>query len=233
MGLFNFLKKDPAQIQTKTAPVGPYSESATNVIYNLLFCDSLDLYKEKTTVPYIFPFDILFSESSSQSDLQKIIDAKDSDPRIKVLAYNKLTASGQKPLKKEILAVIVEVGLDGGLDVLASFNDGTARYINKTGKILIWETREDQNANNITTQLFKHSKSIVNAIGVWDKPRLTAPVPGNVRISFLVSDGLYFGEGPTNDLFNDPMAGPALRKATELLQYITEKSMESKSPGGQ
>lgn len=124
MGLFSFFKKSPAQTQTQSS-IDPYKDSSTNFIYNLLFCDNLNLYKEKTQQPYTYPFDILFSETSSVADLQKIIDDKNSDPRIKVLAYNRQLSSGHKPTKKELLAVIVEVGLDEGLDVLASFNVST------------------------------------------------------------------------------------------------------------
>jgi len=122
--------------------------------------------------------------------------------------------------------VIVEVGLDKGLDVLASFSDGTARYINQTGKILIWETK-DEISNKLTENLFIKSKQIVDKIGPWDKPRLPHPTKGNVRITFLVSDGLYFGEAPTNVLFNDTLASPALLSATDLMKYLTEKSLET------
>jgi hypothetical protein len=224
MGLFNFLKKPTT---TKQASSGPYNNNATNLIYNLLFCDNLDLYKTNTTPPYTYPFDILFFETSSLADLQKIIDDTDSDPRVKILAYNKQLAGGHRPNKKELLAVIVEVGLENGLDVLASFNNGTARYINQTGKILIWETTDDETANDLTKTLFSNSQTIVNQIGPWDKPRLPHPAKGNVRITFLVSDGLYFGEGPTNVLFNEPMASPALTSAAQLMQYITQESLRS------
>ena len=226
MSFFSFFKKSPAQTQSQSS-IDPYKDSSTNFIYNLLFCDNLNLYKEKTQQPYNYPFDILFSDLSSVSDLQKIIDDKNSDPRIKVLAYNRQLASGHKKTKKELLAVIVEVGLDDGLDVLASFNNGTARYINHTGKILVWETTNDEAANKIITDLFASSQRIVNQIGVWDKARRPNPTKGNVRITFLVSDGLYFGEGPINVLFSDPMASPALTKATELMQYLTQKSLDT------
>lgn len=227
IGLFSFLRKSPVQTQTQSSIV-PYKDSSANYIYNLLFCDNLNLYKEKTQQPYTYPFDILFSETSSIADLQKIIDDKNSDPRLKILAYNRQVAGGQKPIKKELLAVIVEVGLKNGLDVLASFKDGTARYINQTGKILVWETTDDISANKITNDLFGSSQNIVNQIGVWDKPRLPNPTKGNVRITFLVSDGLYFGEGPIDVLFEDKMANPALKSASELMKYITEKSLETK-----
>lgn len=226
MGLFSFFKKSPTQTESQSS-IDPYKDSSTNFIYNLLFCDNLNLYKEKTQQPYTYPFDILFSETSSVADLQKIIDDKNSDPRIKVLAYNRQLANGHKPTKNELLAVIVEVGLNEGLDVLATFSNGTARYINHTGNILVWETTNVEAVNKITTDLFASSQNIINQIGVWDKPRRPNPTKGNVRITFLVSDGLYFGEGPMDVLFSDPMAGPALTKATELMQYLTQKSLDT------
>ena len=223
MGLFSFFKSIPAAQETS---IDPYKDNATNLIYNLLFCDNLDLYKENTQQPIQYPFDILFSESSTTTNLQKVIEDKNSDPRIRILAYNRQLASGHKSTKKEILAVIVEVGLENGLDVLAAFNNGKARYINQTGKILIWETT-DETSNKLTNELFLKSQDIVNKIGAWDKPRRPYPTKGNVRITFLVSDGLYFGEGPISVLFKDPLASPALLKATELMKYMTEKSLET------
>ena len=228
MGLFGLFKKTSAPKQAaQAASDNPYRDSATNLIYNLLFCDSLDLYKANTQPPYSYPFDILFSETSTPTDLQRIIDDTNGDPRIKVLAYNKLFASGHKPSKKELLAVIVEVSLDEGLDVLASFGNGAARYINQTGKILVWETTTDTRANELMKDLFSISQQIINQIGPWDKPRKPHPTKGNTRITFLVSDGLYFGEASTNVLFSDQLASPALTKATQLMQYLTETSLKS------
>lgn len=230
MGLFGFFKKSSAQKQTaEVSTDNPYKDSSTNFIYNLLFCDNLELYKSNTQPPYSYPFDVLFAATSTATDLQKIIDDTDADPRIKVLAYNKQRATGHKSNKKELLAVIVEVGLDDGLDVLTSFNDGTARYINQTGKVLVWETTTDTKANELTQDLFAKSQQIINQIGPWDKPRKSHPAKGNTRITFLVSDGLYFGEAPTDVLFTDELASPALTTATQLMQYLTEKSLE-KSP---
>lgn len=224
MGLFNFLKKAPAPQPEGT---GPYKDPATNLIYQMLFCDSLELYKTNSKPPHQYPFDILFAETIPAEDLQKIIDDSEADPRIKILAYNKQLADGHKPGKKDLLAVIVEVGLDDGLDVLASFNNGTARYINQTGKMIVWELTTDAKANELTNALFLSSQDIINQIGPWDKPRRPHPAKGIARISFLVSDGLYFGEGPMKVLFNDPMASAALNIATQLMQYLTQRSLSA------
>ena len=215
MTLFNFTKKI----------AGPYKQSSTNLVYRLLFCDDIDLYKTNKQKPYIYPFDILFSEKSTVADLQKIIDDDSSDPRVKILAYNKQLAIGYKPPKKELLAVIVEVGLENGPDVLASFNNGTARYINQTGKIIIWETT-DETSNALTKDLFSKSREVIVQIGPSDQPRRPWPAKGDVRISFLVSDGLYFGVAPINALFNDPLAKPSLTAAVALMNYLVERSLQ-------
>lgn len=208
----------------------PYQDSSINFIYNILFCDNLELYKTNTKPPYTYPFDILFSEASTIDGLQQLIDDPTSDPRIKVLAYNRQRALGHTPEQKELLAVIVEVGLDYGLDVLASFANGTARYLNQSGKILIWENENDPTANELTRQLFSQSRQIVEKIGPWDQPRRPHPQKGYARITFLVSDGLYFGEAPVSALFNDALAAPALTTAAQLVQFLTQKATEGPQP---
>lgn len=223
MGLLSLFKKTPDFKHTSN---DPYSDKATNLIYNLLFCDNLGLYKENTAQPWLYPFDILFSDKFVMSDLQKIIDDRNSDPRIKVLAYNKQMANGYKSSEKELLGVIVEIGLNNGLDVLASYSNGSARYINQTGKMIIWETTNDKLANDLTMDLFTKSQNVIMQIGPWGKPRKSYPKNGVTRITFLVSDGLYFGEAQTDILFNDPLAGQALLAAENLMKYLTEKTLE-------
>jgi hypothetical protein len=218
MGIFSFLKNAPDQ---QPYVPGPYKDSAINLIYQLIFCDDINLYKSNAKPPVIYPYDILFKDGSSVADLQKIAVDTANDPRHRVLACNRLISLGHTPVNKELLGVIVEVALDEGLDVLASFCNGTARYINHTERLLVWETQDDEKANQLKDDLFNSSRAIVAAIGPWDKPRRPSPAKGNLRISFLVSDGLYFGEGPMNVLFNDTMAAPALTAATQLMQYLT------------
>src|SRR5258705_13650353 len=98
--------------------VGPYKDSATNLIYNLLFCDDLELFKSNSRAPHNYPYDVLFSETSSAAELQKVIEDDDLEPRIKAFAYNKQFALGHKPSKKELLALIVEIGMVNGVDSL-------------------------------------------------------------------------------------------------------------------
>jgi hypothetical protein len=200
----------------------PYAEESMNSIYELLFCDDLNTFRSTVKKPWVYPWDVLLSEAPVVSDLQKIIMDTLLESRLRLLACYLLKKLGQLPKEKILLGVIVEIGMEEGLDVLAAYRDGSARYINFTGRLLIWDTSDLQSAL-ITKSIFDASEKIVAQIGPWNQPRRACPSAGNLRISFLVSDGLYFGEGPVNTLFSDPVASPALTAATSMLKYITDK----------
>ena len=200
----------------------PYQEESPNTIYDLLFCDSVGVFQKTVQSPRTYPWDILLADAPAENDLQRIVVDPELESRIKLLAYHILSTVGKKSPDKILLGVVVELGLEDGLDVLAAYRDGTARYINYTGHIIIWDTHTDESIA-ITKQLFESSEKIISQIGPWNKPRHVFPGKGDLRISFLVSDGLYFGEGPINTLFKDPLAAPALTAATSMLQYLTKK----------
>lgn len=205
--------------------INPYQSEATNLIYNLLFCDDLLLYKESIQSVTEYPFDLLFKDNISISDLQKLIADENLDSRIRLLAYNRILSLGHIPATKELLGVIVEIGLEEGLDTLAAYLDGSARYINYSGKIIIWESNPLSKIQSLIDEFMEISRHIVKQIGPWDQPRKENPETGFLRLTFLVSDGIYFGEGPIDVLFADQMAMPALMKATEILRVLTESDI--------
>src|SRR5215469_686583 len=119
MALFNLFRKTSA---------GPYKNEGLNRTYDLLFCDDIDLYRNETKGAG-YPWDILLAEMPDLTKLKKVSADKSLESRQRLLAYR--LASAQEPVtEKELLGVVVEVGLRKGLDVLAAFSDGTARYFN-------------------------------------------------------------------------------------------------------
>lgn len=206
-----------------TDPARPYHDDGINAIYALLFGDDPGLIEQGTANDAGSPWAFLTAKETDHKELLKIATDATLETRMRLLAYHLIRANGYPVEQKELLAVIVEVGMDEGLDVLAAYQDGTARYINYTGKMIIWDA-PDQTSTEIIRQLFNDSKIIVGKIGPWTAPRRPFPGKGTVRISFLVSDGLYFGEGPINVLFSDPLAAPALSSATALMQYLANRA---------
>lgn len=212
----------------KTPPSsGPYKEEALNKLYNLLFCDKPELFKQGDQ-PSVFPWNILLADAPDPVQLKKIAEDEELDARLRITAYNLMRKAGEKPTKKELLGVIVEVGLPGGLDVLAAYRDCSARYFNHSGSLFIWDNRSSE-SDSLIGDLFSASEQVVAQIGPWEEERRTAPLNGTVRLSFLVSDGLYFGEGPFDVLHKDPMGGPVIDAATTLLSWMTEQALNKKN----
>jgi hypothetical protein len=199
----------------------PFKKDALNKIYELLFCDDIKLYKTSNEYKNEYPWNLLFDGNTKE--LQKLINDKNVESRVKILAYNKIRLSGQKNIKKELLGVIVEVPQEKGLDVVACYKDGTARYLNQGENIIIWEEKDNKIENTIK-QIFLKANNIYKAIGPWDKKRLPFPKENITRITLLASDGFYFGQGPTSVFFKDQLASPTLSDVTKLLLLLIEKT---------
>ncbi|MGI4721619.1 MAG: hypothetical protein ACRYGO_22700 [Janthinobacterium lividum] len=204
-----------------TGLYSPYAEPHVNFMYNLLFCDDVELFRRPGGGDEDGLWGPLLADTPDRAALLGIAEDDENEARVRVLAYNRLRAMGGLPLPKKLLGVIVEVALDGGLDVLAAFSEGGVRYLNQSGKVAVFEGA-DTPVSGLAQELVAVSEQVVGRIGPWDEQRLPPPKPGNVRITFLVSDGLYFGEGPFETLRQDGMAGPILSKAVELLQKAAQ-----------
>jgi hypothetical protein len=194
----------------------PYKDHATNVIYNLLFCDDLELYSSEFRGEPTGPWKELFSPTPDESSLAAIAANEQIESRIRLLAFNALRTHSKAAFQKQILGTVVEVGLPSGLETIAAYKDGRARYINYSGKLIIWEA-PDSTMNDRIQRLLTASQNIVNKIGPWDKQRLAPPSEGFSRMTFLVTDGLYFGQGPSDVLENDAMGRPVITEATALI----------------
>jgi hypothetical protein len=125
-----------------------------------------------------------------------------------------------------LLGTIVEVAMSGGLDTLAAYSDGGVRYLNHTGAMSIVEGNPPAVEAKVRAVL-EASRPIVGKIGPWNKPRLPPPAGDHARLTFLVSDGLYFGEGPFSTLANDPMSADLVRAATALLTVLVDATMKN------
>ncbi len=203
------------------ATEGPYQDESTNVIYQLLFCDRPDLFKEHYSGNVEEPWSTLFNTNADPAALRKIAEDEQQESRVRTLAFNALRTAGQATPPKEYLGTIIEVSLPDGLDTMAVFADGGARYINYSGKVIVVEGKPNPFDDEFNA-VVEASKPIVAAIGPWDKERLPPPAEGNIRLTFLVSDGLYFGEGPMEVMQQQPIAAPLISAATKLLVKLVE-----------
>ncbi|TXI26300.1 MAG: hypothetical protein E6Q61_00375 [Nitrosomonas sp.] len=216
--LFTKLGFGASTMTTSEPPYNPYPSDAANEIYNLLFCDNLAAFKPKEGERAATWQTALFAEPADQAALLALANDATQEGRIRYLVYARLQSLGSNVPAKVLLGVIVEVSLADGLDTLAAYSDGGVRYISHSGELVFFEGSTELEPH--VKKLLAASEPVVARIGPWKRPRRSPPQSDNVRLTFLVSDGLYFGEGPMSIMQNEEMAGPVIQSATALLQTV-------------
>jgi len=156
--------------------------------------------------------------------LQSILEMPELESRHYLQACHFLRELGvNQPQEegKDVLRVIVEVGMKDGVDLIVGYSDHHARYYNYSGAAIIWE-KPDSTLDASIDVLLQAGQAVVRAIGPWKESRPPAPRTGNARINLLTPSGLHFGEGPYDALWKDPMGRPLLAAAYRLMHELIE-----------
>jgi hypothetical protein len=202
-----------------TAPPGPYAQPALNRLYEMLFCDRPELTSRRQPArPRHRGRRCCSAPSPRPIAIRALADDSSQEPRVRALAFDWLRRHGHEVPARRLLGVVLEVPLDGGLDVLAVYLDGSVRYLNHAAAPALFEGPVPTLQPHVQ-RLLSAAQAIVDRIGPSDQPRRPAPRE-NVRLNFLVSDGLYFGEGPMQTLQRDAMAGPLIDAGAALLAEV-------------
>jgi len=188
--------------------------------YNLLFCDDLDLFRHVYGASAGEPWATLLSEAADVAALRQIAESNSEHSRARALAYRRLRSAGVDTAKS-VLGFIVEVPVEGGVDALAAYSDGRVCYLHHSGETIAIESPSPRVAA-LTADLARSGHQIVDKVDPWDRKRLPPPEDGRVRLTFVVSNGLYFCDGSFAELQRDTVAGPLLRRATEVLELVGE-----------
>jgi hypothetical protein len=196
----------------------PYRSPGINQFYNLLFCDDLSLFANGEVAG---PLAAVLSDAPNRETLERIGNDLDAESRVRFLAFRRLHAMKASVPRKRLLGTIIEWPQKDGLDVLAAFPDGKLRYINHSEKVAILESPPPDFVKQVD-DLERASQFIVNNYGPWEMPRLPPPTGDLIRMNFLVSDGLYFGQGSYNALMADRLAPPVLNAASQLLRMLVD-----------
>jgi hypothetical protein len=157
---------------------------------------------------------------------QHILAHPGLEPRCYLQAWHFLRQHGQQPppdTAKQLLGVVIEVGMAGGLDLLAAYPDHSARYYNYSGAGVVWE-HPDTSLDPAIDQLLDASRHVVAQIGPWEQARPAPPPRDSARLSFLTPSGLHFGQGPMAALSRDPLGGRVLHLASGLMTALITKS---------
>jgi hypothetical protein len=129
------------------------------------------------------------------------------------------------------MGVVIEVGAAGGPYAMAVYSDLRAQYITETGKVLVSEDNAAEMKERIQT-ILSISQKIIGKAEPWNEARPSHPPADEFRITFLVADGVYIGQGKLAELNNDPVASAMVALAGELMVILAKRAREAKQSTG-
>jgi hypothetical protein len=200
----------------------PYKNPGINQLYNLLFCDNFTLFASGDAPAG--PLVEVLSDAPDREDLERIGNDPEVESRVRALAFRRLQGMNVSVPSGRLLGMILEWPQESGLDVLAAFPDGRLRYINRSEKLAIVDATPPDLVEQ-ADELLRVSQHIVDRSGPWGRPRLPPPSGDLIRMNFLVSDGLYFGQGSYSALMEDAFAPPVINAAILLLEMLVEPAL--------
>lgn len=168
-------------------------------------------------------------KSDAISLWQEVLSMQDIESLHYVQAWHFLRSHGVQPdpsIAKDLLGVVLEVPMEGGLDVLAAYADHHAAYLNFNGSGTLW-LRPDHSLDPLIDSVLLEGAQIIQRIGAWKEPRRPAPALGDIRINLISPAGLHFGEGPLNLATDNPMTRPIWGASTALLQAIVRVGLSA------
>lgn len=147
--------------------------------------------------------------------------ATTTDSRMRLWSWTALRGLGEAPdgaAAATVEGVIVEVEVGKGVDTLAAYRDGKARYLLHSGAKVIWDA-PDQRLGPAVAATIAAADRIATDLPAG---RLAGePGPGQARITLLTASGPRAVEEPLADIGKDPSPrAPLFGEATTLLEQI-------------
>ncbi len=163
-------------------------------------------------------------EAAEAGRLLRAVTLISNEARLRLWAWHNLRQLGKYPspdLARQVLGVIIEVPFEERLDVLAAYADGTARYINHQGGMIVWD-RVDETITPLVMSVVREAQPI----GLAMEDRIDDNIPTDqVRLSVLTPGGIHMWQGVAseNETFTKVFANMA-----DLLRALVQITIEER-----
>jgi hypothetical protein len=148
---------------------------------------------------------------------------------VQLWAWHNLRRLGTSPspgLAQKILGIVIEVPFGESSDVLASYADGTARYLNHQGAIILWDTFDE-----VITPLIYEGIKLARPMGEYQQFHSDDPVAdGEIRLTTLTPGGVYIWEGSPEDGSD---ISRLFAQQANLLRALVQMALKKKEDEGE
>lgn len=163
-------------------------------------------------------------ESSEAGRLLRAVTLISNEARVRLWAWHNLRQLGKYPspdLARQVLGVVIEVPYEDRLDLLAAYADGTARYINHQGGMIVWDRMDE----TITPRVMNVIRE-TQPVGAPQEDRLEEPVGADqVRLSVLTPGGIYVWQGIASE---NQSLSKVFAQMADLLRALVQVTMEQR-----
>lgn len=169
---------------------------------------------------------------AASAALERVRDGA-HESRLRLQAWSLARTAGVVPSPEEaaeVLGVVVDMGLAEGLDTLAAFADGSARYLNHSGPAIVWEVADTAVGQRVHA-LLAAAATVLPVTAPLAGPRPAPPGVGGAMISVLTPAGLHVGAGSIHALSRDSVGGPVISTAAELLALLVQRASQAQAHG--
>ena len=153
------------------------------------------------------------------SRLRSILDRPNLETRVQLWVWSALRELGEKPDPKsgaEVLGVVIEVPVQGAYDTLAAYQDGSARYLNFSGKAVFWDVRDS--AIKSLCQGFIDSTVPASSKAI---PRTSVALPkSGTQVTLLTRSGNYAISSPPQSI---------VQAASNLMAELMRRASQKKA----
>ena len=163
---------------------------------------------------------------SAVKTYKKILETGGLESRHYLQARHFLRKLGTNPspdIANQVHGMVVDVVIETGVETVAGYADHHARYFHSLGGATIWEAPNDS-LNGIIDALLKTGEAPARSLKPLDKHPLAPGSLNQVQICILTPGGLRHGLGTFEGWSKDPMGGPILMAATNLMKALVDLS---------
>ncbi len=163
-------------------------------------------------------------EAAEAGRLLRAVTLISNEARLRLWAWHNLRQLGKYPspdLARQVLGVVIEVPFEDRMDVLAAYADGTARYINHQGGMIVWD-RSDETIAPLVLNVIREAQPI----GAPQEERLEEGVPGDqVRLSVLTPGGIHVWQGVASE---NPALSKVFAHMADLLRALVQVTIQER-----
>lgn len=159
---------------------------------------------------------------AATAELEQVLALPGLETRVQLWTWTALRSLGVSPDEASadtVQGVVIENPVDGGVDTLAVFRDGTMRYFDHGGKAVFRDAHEGTSTPGMA-ELIRKPIALGDAMPPSERGRVSRgrppSRPGWVRLSFLGFGGVRYREAPL-DAVNDSPLAPFVKASADII----------------